>query len=346
MTTLLTVRVRYPLQGGRIVLRTDQNWNVDLQAAVVSADRTTFDFHITSDRPYFYCKPCLVDQQGFHWSKGANYLAITQGQPVKEIYPHFFADLHGSISDVLAVPSTSAPGAHYLRVYHPPGYFENSLKRYPVLYMHDGKNLFFAEEAFLGREWRVDETMELLDAMNVIDKTIVVGVHSIDRMIEYTQPGYERYGQFLVEELKPRVDAAYRTLAGPVNTAVMGSSLGGVVSLYLAWQWPQIFGKAACLSSTFGYRDNLLERIASEPKRPITIYLDSGWPGDNYEVTRSMRDLLARRGYRFGEDLLYFAFPEALHHEVYWAMRSHIPFQFFFGKFPAFPIIAGTETEG
>ena len=111
----------------------------------------------------------------------------------------------------------------------------------------------------------------------------------------------------------------------------MGSSLGGVVSFYLGWQWPDVFGNAACMSSTFTYNDDLMERVAGEAKRDVRFYLDSGWPRDNYEVTRGMRDLLVRRGYRFGEDLLYFAFPNALHNERSWAVRSHIPFQFFFG---------------
>ena len=88
-----------------------------------------------------------------------------------------------------------------------------------------------------------------------------------------------------------------------MNTVVMGSSLGGVVSFYLGWQWPEVFGKIACLSSTFAYRDDLLERIAAEPKRRIRIYLDSGWPGDNYEATRSMLDRLIWKGYRPGSEL-------------------------------------------
>ena len=70
------------------------------------------------------------------------------------------------------------------------------------------------------------------------------------------------YGRFLVETLKPLIDAKYRTLTGPADTAVMGSSLGGVVSFYLGWQGPDMFGKVACLSSTFGYRDDLIERVA------------------------------------------------------------------------------------
>jgi predicted alpha/beta superfamily hydrolase len=234
------------------------------------------------------------------------------------------------------VPGGSGDYAHKVRVYQPPGYDENTLKRYPVLYMHDGTNLFFPEESFLGETWQVDETMDTLDAMNVIDKCIVVGVYAGDRMNEYTKPGYEGYGRFLVESLKPFIDGGFRTLGGPDNTAVMGSSLGGVVSFYLGWQWPQVFGMAACLSSTFGYRDDFFQRVRSEPKRDVRFYLDSGWPEDNYEPTQGMRDLLASRGYRSGEDLLYYAFPQAEHSERFWASRLHIPFQFFFGKTPSF----------
>jgi predicted alpha/beta superfamily hydrolase len=151
-------------------------------------------------------------------------------------------------------------------------------------------------------------------------------------MAEYTAPGYEGYARFLCEELKPWVDASYRTLSGPGDSSVMGSSLGGVVSLHLAWSRPDVFGAAACLSSTFGWRDDLFDRVRSEPRRDIRIYLDSGWPGDNYEVTRAMRGALAGRGYREGSDLLYFAFPEARHDERHWAMRAHLPMQFFHGR--------------
>ena len=181
-----------------------------------------------------------------------------------------------------------------------------------------------------------DEVLGMLDKMNAIEEVIVVGIHPNDRMTEYTSPGYEDYGRFIVETLKPLIDTKYRTLAGSSNTAVMGSSLGGVVSFYLGWQWPDVFGKVACLSSTFAYRDNLLERVFAEPKRKLRIYLDSGWPADNYEPTRSMRDRLIWKGYRPGSELFYLAFPEAKHDENTWAVRSPIPFQFLFGKLPAF----------
>ncbi len=234
-------------------------------------------------------------------------------------------------------PLPSGTGTeHRFRVFLPPGYHENTLKRYPVLYMHDGNNLFLKEEAFLGNTWRTDEVLNVLDRMNAIEQVIVVGILPKDRMCEYTAPGYEDYGRFLVEILKPLIDSKYRTRSDPSETAVMGSSLGGVVSFYLAWQWPEVFGKAACLSSTFSYRDDLIERVAAEPKRPLKIYLDSGWPRDNYEPTRAMRDRLIWKGYCPGSELFYLAFPEAKHDENAWAARSPIPFQFLFGKLPVF----------
>ncbi|NUO82597.1 alpha/beta hydrolase [candidate division KSB1 bacterium] len=336
MPETMTIRVIYPLQDGRIVLRVDDDWNHNVEAASRNNERTIFEFHVTTNQPYLYFKPCIEDRNGWHWSQGNNYLAVVNAAEAKEIYPHFFSSLAGTISEPIDFYSHILNNSHRLRLYYPPGYEENTLKRYPVLYMHDGQNLFFPEEAFFNNEWRIDETMNRLDAMNVIDKVIVVGIYPQDRMYEYTQPGYESFGRFLVEELKREVDANLRTLATAANTAVMGSSLGGVVSLYLAWQYPHVFGKAACLSSTFTYRDDLMQRITREPKRELQIYLDSGWPEDNYEVTRSMRDLLLRQGFVAGRDLLYFAFPEALHSEAHWATRSHIPFQFFFGKAPKF----------
>ena len=330
----LKIRVIYPPKGGRIVLRTDVDWNLDVEAVAVSPDRTVFEFSYDLDRPYFYFKPCVVDQSGFHWAVGTNYLAVMDTPGGKDIYPHFFSGTNGTISDPIDFHSHALSNSYRVRVYFPPGYDENTLKRYPVIYMHDGNNLFFPAEAFMGSEWRVDETMDRLASMNIIDKVIAVGIYPRDRMNEYTKPGYEAYGRFIADELKREVDAKLRTLSAPDRTAVMGSSLGGVVSLYLAWQRPDAFGKAACLSSTFGYRDDLFGRIASEPKRSVELYIDSGWPQDNYEAGRSMRDLLVRRGYEFGKDLLYFAFPDALHNESSWASRSHIPFQFFFGKPP------------
>jgi predicted alpha/beta superfamily hydrolase len=331
------IRVAYPAENGRIVLRSDEDWEKNLEAEPRSQDGCTWEFSIETERPFFYFKPLLLRDDAEQWSRGENFLAVvTPGAP-SQIHPYFRDDAHCSVCELMR-PLASPTGAeHRFRVFLPPGYRENTLKRYPVLYMHDGNNLFLKEEAFLGNTWRTEEVLGVLDRMNAIEETIVVGIHPNEREREYTLPGYEDYGRFLVETLKPLIDAKYRTLPDAANTAAMGSSLGGVVSFYLGWQWPEVFGKVACLSSTFTFRDDLLDRVSSEPKRSLQIYLDSGWPHDNYEPTRSMRDRLIWKGYRPGSELFYLAFPNAKHEENAWAERSPIPFQFLFGKQPAFP---------
>lgn len=326
------IQVFYPPHQGKILLRTQFDWNRSIEPQYVSEDGTISEFIVESHEKYFYFKPCLANQKGLTWSQGDNYLATTRGDTIRRCYPHFYSAARGTFSPVVQVPEGHSDSNHRIRVYIPPGYDENTLKRYPVLYMHDGTNLFFGDEAFGGNEWRVDENVELLHSMNLIDKVIVVGVYAKDRMYEYTKPGYEHYGNFMVNELKPFIDSRLRTLTDPRNTAVMGSSLGGVVSFFLGWHFPHVFGKAACLSSTFGYRDDLIERVASEPKRNVRFYIDSGWPRDNYEPTTAMRDQLIASGYEYGRDFLHYAFPGDLHNETSWAARSHVPFQFFFGK--------------
>jgi predicted alpha/beta superfamily hydrolase len=226
------LRVRYPAGRGRVVLRTELDWDRDLAV--------------------------------------------------------------GSVSEVLELDSTILGRKHLLRIYLPPGYRENTLRRHPVLYMQDGRNLFFPEEAFGGREWQVDETLHLLDGMNAVDRVIVVGIYSGDRMGEYTKPGYEAYARSVVEELKPEVEGRFRVFGSPRETGVIGSSLGGVVSFYMAWEHPQAFGFAACMSSPFSHRDDLIDRVLSEPKHTSKFYLDSGWPGDNYEVTLAMAMALSQ----------------------------------------------------
>jgi predicted alpha/beta superfamily hydrolase len=329
-----TIRVIYPGDHNQIFLRTEENWDVDV--APSSVDGSVSEFQLETAKPFFYFKPILRCRDEMFWSRGGNYLATATFDTAAEVYPYFREETRCSVCELMPPLASPAGIEHRFRVFLPPGYYENTLKHYPVLYMHDGNNLFLKEEAFLGNTWRTDEVLGVLDRMNACDGVIVVGVHPRDRMCEYTSPGYEDYGRFLVERLKPLIDAKYRTKTDAANTAVMGSSLGGVVSFYLGWQWPDIFGKVGCLSSTFGYRDDLIDRVCVEPKRAIKIYLDSGWPADNYEPTRAMRDRLIWKGYQPGSDLFYLAFPHAVHDENAWAQRSPIPFQFLFGKLPKF----------
>lgn len=322
------IHVRYPtLEGDRIVLRTSLDWGADVDASHVSDDRRNWTFDVVDgDRPHLYFKVCRVRGGQFAWSVGANGIA---GPGERWIYPHFDGGPVGAISDRMDI------GTRTVRVYTPPGYDENVLKCYPTLYVHDGANVFFQEEAFSGVEWRVDETLDLLDAVHVIDRVVVIAVYANPerREHDYTPPGWQGYADELCSVLKPAIDARYRTLPGPASTAVMGSSLGAVASFWLAWSRPDVFGMAACLSPSFGLRDDMESSVWRE-ERPtsIRVYLDSGWPGDNHEATVAMRDALIARGSTMGRDLLHLSFPGASHHETAWAERLHLPFQFLFGQ--------------
>lgn len=327
------LRVRYPVEdGSQIVLRTELDWDSDLEPISISDNGQIFTFHLETKRPYLYFKPCMRTKDNFYWAAGENKLVLMTTQGIGDVYPVFHSDSSGSYSEVITIESTILNRAHQIRVYFPPGYHENQLRRYPVVYMQDGKNLFFPEEAFLGKDWRVNDSLELLDAMNAADQVIIVGVYSGNRFQDYTRPGYENYGRSIVEEIKPYIDQEFRTLPEHNETAVMGSSLGGVVSFYLGWEWPDVFGSVACLSSPFSHQDDLIERVLEEPRRETRFYLDSGWPGDNYEVTCAMAMALFQRGYIPRQDFIHFVFPLALHEEYSWGDRLHLPLQLFLGK--------------
>lgn len=326
------LRVRYPAGRGRVVLRTELDWDRDVTPDAVEDGGTCSTFEIVHTRPFLYFKPCLLDAAGLRWAHGANQLVTLTDRMPRDCYPHFFGPPGGTISPVAEFPSELLGRRHRTRVYLPPGYDDNPLRRFPVMYMQDGSNLFFPDEAFGGQEWRVDETLGTLDAMNLIEPGIVAGVYAESREDEYTLPGYEAYGRALVREVKPEIDRRFRTLPGRDDTLVMGSSLGGVVSFYLGWQYPDVFRAAACMSSTFGWRDDLLDRVLSEPVPDVFFYLDSGWPQDNYEATMAMAMALIERGRWLGRDFLHLVFPQAQHNEGAWAARLPLPMQLFAGK--------------
>jgi predicted alpha/beta superfamily hydrolase len=321
------LRVRYPAGHGRMLLRTELDWDRDLEPVAVSDDGETSTFALETRKPFVYFKPCLRSGGDVLWAVGPNLLALMTIEGASDVFPYFEGSETGSFSPVLERDSGILGRKHLVRVYLPPGYHQNPLRRYAVLYMQDGKNLFFPEEAFLGREWHVDDAIHLLDAMNAMDRVVVVGIHSGDRMGEYTKPGYEAYARSVVEEVKPEVDRKIRVLDSPSETGVIGSSLGGVVSFYMAWEYPEVFGYAACMSSTFSHKDDLVDRVLSEPRRASKFYLDSGWPGDNYEVTLAMAMAFIHRGYKVRQDFLHLAFPLEEHDEQAWGRRLHIPLQ-------------------
>jgi predicted alpha/beta superfamily hydrolase len=327
-----TLRVAYPAGKGKMVLRTQNDWDKDVEPISVSTDGNISTFELSVDQPFLYFKPCLVTGDGeYHWSVGANKLLLMEEKDQRILYPFFFGSEKGRYSNLIEFPSKILNRLHHLRVYLPPGYDENTLATYAVAFMQDGQNLFFPEEAFLGQTWEIDETSQTLRAMSAVDDFVIIGIRPGDRMEEYTKPGYEKYARSLAEEIVPLAESKLRIGTDRRFRSVWGSSLGGVVSFYTVWQYPQIFGVAVCMSSTFSHKDDLIERVMKEPAPDVAFYLDSGWPEDNYEVTMAMAMALVSRGWKYGFNLFHLCFPHAVHDESSWGMRIHLPMQFING---------------
>ena len=311
-----------------VIFTSLDDWQEPLLAE--SVEDSVHVYRLVSDEPFFHFKPALLDQQGeTTWASSANLIA-----PFPEdrlIFPSFESSPHGTILD-RAELSTETGESYAFRVYLPPGYEENTTKRYPVCFMHDGHNLFFPDEAFAGQTWEVQKTLTLLDRMNSIEACVVVALYPNDRFKDYTEPGCEEYAQFLRNGLLPHLEQNFRILDEAEHRLVIGSSLGGLVSFYLVWHHSDIFGRAACLSSTFGYDNKIFEAVKGSDELPaMKVYLDSGWPGDNFAETQAMAHVLVAKGMELGRDLHYLAVPEAEHNEQSWAERLHLPLQFLLG---------------
>lgn len=229
--------------------------------------------------------------------------------------------------------------ARNVHVYLPPGYDEGET-RYPVVYFHDGQNVFDAATSFIGAEWQADETAERLIHDGEVRPFIAVAAwNSSRRTHEYTPVeeasrgeggGAALYGQFLITELKPFIDDTYRTLPGPEDTAVIGSSLGGVLSMYLGLENPDVFRLVGCVSPAAWWGDHdLAARVRASGHLPLRIWLDVGTeegvggvaPGRWVEETRELRNALTRVGYREGVDLHFEVIEGARHDERAWADR-------------------------
>jgi predicted alpha/beta superfamily hydrolase len=229
--------------------------------------------------------------------------------------------------------SQHVPHTRDLAVYLPPRYGDSD-RRFPVLYLHDGQNLFDPDTSYVrGMDWKVDETADALIRTGAIAPLIIVAVFNTGehRIEEYTPTrdrklggGHaELYGRMLVEELKPFIDGRYRTLDGPSNTGLGGSSLGGLATLYLGFTYPQIFGKLAVLSPSVWWDNKAILKIIgrSQPKPRLKIWLSMGTEESKNGLrdAESLRDALVRKGWREGDDLHYEVILGGKHEEAAWA---------------------------
>jgi predicted alpha/beta superfamily hydrolase len=222
-------------------------------------------------------------------------------------------------------------------VWFPHGYdsSRNKDKRYPVLYMHDGQNILDPKTSYAGKDWRVDETLTRLIKQKRIKEIIVVGIYnSPDRLDEYSwsEKG-KSYLKFIIKELKPFIDKNYRTLENKENTVIMGSSMGGLISFYAAWHYPDIFSMAGCMSSSFYYNNDSSVKLVKDYKgtnKKVKFYIDHG--EDGAIRGQQMFVELSRKGYLIGKDIDYYYAPGAEHNETEWAARLERPLLFFFGN--------------
>ena len=231
-------------------------------------------------------------------------------------------------------------------VYLPPAYAAEPTKRFPVLYLHDGQNLFDPATAF-GEDWKVDSTAETLIQKGEIEPIIIVGIANSGekRIDEYTPTkdeskqkggGADKYGQMLVSELKPFIDRTYRTLPEASNTGLGGSSLGGLISMHLGLRHSQVFGKLAVLSPSVWWdsREIVTEVQALQSKLPLRIWLDAGTK-EGPDVTndaRMLRDALVAKGWKLEDDLKYFEAEGGEHNERAWGSRVDRVLKYLFPK--------------
>ena len=196
--------------------------------------------------------------------------------------------LAAAFAHAQATASTAGPGVHVLsppfaipalgrertvRLYLPPSYEAATDRRYPVIYMHDGQNLFDDATSYAG-EWGVDETLDRLARTRGFE-AIVVGIDNggearLRELSPWTNPNYgdaqgAQYLAFVVDTLKPWIDARYRTRPGRADTAIAGSSMGGLISQAALLRYPQVFGKAAIFSPSYGYSDQVWAETRAHP---------------------------------------------------------------------------------
>ncbi|MGC2402925.1 MAG: alpha/beta hydrolase-fold protein [Acidobacteriaceae bacterium] len=267
----------------------------------------------------------------------------SESLPARDSFPPLPSGLAARLKKHEQLVSRGIETAHDLIVYLPPMYHTSPERRFPVLYMQDGQNLFDPATSFVpGNYWHMGETADGLIEVGLIEPVIIVGIYNTGekRIEEYTPVRDIRlggglanaYGRMLVEELKPAIDRLYRTDAQ--RCGLGGSSLGGLVTLYLGLRYAEVFSRLAVLSPSVWWRRRaILNTVAALPgKLELRIWLDTGVKESTRAVpdARLLRDLLLQKGWRLGEDLTYLEVENGEHTESAWAQRVDPMLQFLF----------------
>jgi predicted alpha/beta superfamily hydrolase len=241
-----------------------------------------------------------------------------------------YNDWHGSkgytVGQIDVWPLVYSPQldrARNIVVWLPPSY-ATSTKTYPVLYMHDGQNLFDRATSFAGVEWQVDETLTTLANEGI--EAIVVGLWNTDARIHEYNPfptwrngTGKAYVDFIIDTLKPMMDEAYRTSPTRAQTGIMGSSMGGLISTYAFFTRPDVFGVCGAMSPSYWVANGAIHALVQKsPKVAGRIYLDHGTRENS---PARMCDILLKKGYRLNRDLTFVREEDGEHNEAAWARR-------------------------
>ncbi len=246
--------------------------------------------------------------------------------------------------------------ARQLIIYLPPGYGADMNRRYPVLYMQDGQNLFDGSTSYVpGQHWHLNETADTLIREGAIEPLIIVGIYNAGehRIKEYTptaDPNFKvggqarLYGQMLTEELKPYIDRTYRTKPSREHTGIGGSSLGGLLSLYLGLvRHSDVFGRVIAMSPSLWWDQCWLLRNRGElnRERKTKVWIDAGTSeGASTECNaKTLRNILVERGFTPNKEVKFMRAVGARHCEQAWAHRVHHGLRF------TFPVRAEAESS-
>ncbi|MFV9503860.1 MAG: alpha/beta hydrolase [Oscillochloridaceae bacterium umkhey_bin13] len=271
------------------------------------------------------------DEWAAHYGRYEASSATNQQAPLLGGRPFRERTFTGTIITVANVYSPQLDNRRDITIYLPPGY-DQGQERFPVVYMQDGQNLFDASSSFSGVEWGVDEAMEALAERGV--RAIVVGIANMGarRMLEYSPfehpdhgPGLgDAYLAFLADTLKPYLDRSFRTRPNPSNTLIVGSSMGGLISLYALLCRPDVFGKVGALSPSLWYAERaIFQTVREAAKGQGVLYMDVGSAeGDVMQMqARQLARILSRHGYQAGTNLRFNEIIGAGHNEAAWSNR-------------------------
>ncbi|MFH6767814.1 alpha/beta hydrolase-fold protein [Gaetbulibacter aquiaggeris] len=226
-------------------------------------------------------------------------------------------------------------------IYLPPNY-ENSRKTFSVLYLQDGQNMFDDTTSFAG-EWQIDETLNRLSESKGLNLIVVAIENGGDkRLSEYSPWENKKYGMaegeayldFIVHTLKPEIDKVYRTKTAANHTAIMGSSMGGLISHYAGLKYPEVFGKVGVFSPSFWYADEIFNftKTRAHLKHEKIYYLVGDQEGeDMVQNTESMMEIMKTNG--FSENNLFLkVVPKGTHSESLWRTEFEEAISWLFRK--------------